>query len=109
MLAFKFYKHELIYFSVKSEASVNTPPVSTSTTAPVSTGVSEGVVKQFRKELDSLKKEVESLNSLKTEVESLKSEYKKDIDILRQDLDKECNNITSLQVEIDHLKKSKGL
>ena len=82
--------------------------MSTSTTAAVSTGVSEGVVKQLREELDSLKKEVESLKSLKTEVESLKSECKKDIEILTQDLDEERKKVAGLQVEIDRLKKSKG-
>ena len=93
---------------MKPEAPVNTPPVSTSTTTPVSTGVSEGVVKQLKEELDSLKKEVESLKSVKKEVESLKSEYKKDIEILTQDLDEERKKVAGLQVEIDRLKKSKG-
>jgi len=99
----------LIFFSLKPEAPVNTPSVSTSTTAPVNTGVSEDVVKQLKEELDSLKKEVESLKSLKTELESLKLEYKKDIEILRKGLDEECNNVAGLQVEIDYLKKSKRL
>jgi len=88
---------------------VNTQPVSTSTTALVSTGVSEGVVQQLEEELDSLKNEVESLKSLNTELESLKLEYKKDIEILRKSLDEEYNNVAGLQLEIDHLKKSKGL
>ena len=95
-------------FSVRSEAPVNTPPVSTTTAAPVSAGVSEGVVKQLREQLDSLKKEVESMKSLKAEVESLKVDYKKDIDILTQDLDGERKKVAGLEVEIDRLKKSKG-
>ena len=44
-----------IFSVVKSELTTNTPPVSSSTTAPVSTGVSEGAVKQLKEELDSLK------------------------------------------------------
>ena len=88
---------------------MNTPPVSTSTTALVSRGVTEDVVKQLKEELDSLKNEVESLKSLKTELESVKLEYKKDIEILRKGLDEEYNNVAGLQVEIDHLKKSKRL
>ena len=65
------------YFVVKSELPTNTPPVSSSTIAPVSTGVSEGAVKQLNEELDSLKKELESLKPLKKELELLKSDYKK--------------------------------
>ena len=41
----------------------------------MSTGVSEGAVKQLKEELDSLKKELESLKSLKKELELLKSDY----------------------------------
>ena len=97
-----------IYFSVKPEVPVSTPPVSTSTTAPVSAGVSEGVAKQLKEELDSLKKEIESLKPLKKELELLKSDYKKDVEILTQDLDEERKKVAGLQVEIDRLKKSKG-
>ena len=96
-------------FSVKPEVPVNTPPVSTSSsTASVSTGISEGAVKQLKEELDSLKKEIESLKSLKKEVESLKTDYKRDVDILTQDLDEERKKVAGLQVEIDRLKKTKG-
>ena len=94
-------------FSTKPEPPVTTP-VSTSTTAPVSTGVSENVVKQLKVELDSLKKEVESLKSLKKEFELLKSDYKKDVEILTQDLDEERKKVAGFQVEIDRLKKTKG-
>ena len=87
---------------------MNVPPVSASTTAPVSTGVSEGVVKQLKEELDSLKKEIESLKPLKKELELLKLDYKKDVEILTQDLDEERKKVAGLQVEIDRLKKSKG-
>ena len=96
------------YFSiVKPELSTNTPPVSSSTTAPVSTGVSEGAVKQLKKELDSHKKELESLKSLKKEVELLKSDYPKGVEILTSDLDNECKKVAGLQVEMDHLKNTK--
>ena len=95
-------------FSVRSEAPVNTSSVSTGTTVPASTGVSDGVVKQLKDELDSLKKEIESLKPLKKELELLKSDYKKDVEILTQDLDEERKKLAGLQVEIDRLKKSKG-
>ena len=97
------------YFSiVKPELPTNTPPVSSSTTAPVSTGVSEGAVKQLmKKELDSLKKELESLKSLKKEVELLKSDYPKGVEILTSDLGNERKKVAGLQVEMDHLKKTK--
>ena len=53
-----------------------------STTTPVSIGDSEDVVIQLRKELDSLKKEVDTMKLLLTkEVASLKSDYKRDIEI----------------------------
>ena len=82
--------------------------MSSFTSAPVSTGVSEGAVKQLKEELESLKKELESLKSLKKEVELLKSDYKKDVEILTSDLDDERKKVAGLQVEIDRLKKSKG-
>ena len=95
-------------FSAKPEAPVNTAPISTNTTAPASTGVSDAVVKQIKDELDSLKKEIESLKPLKKELELLKSDYKKDVEILTQDLDEERKKVAGLQVEIDRLKKTKG-
>ena len=53
-----------------------------STTTPVSIGDSEDVVIQLRKELDSLKKEVDTMKLFLTkEVASLKSDYKRDIEI----------------------------
>ena len=83
------------YFSiVKPELPTNTPPVSSSTTAPVSTGVSEGAVKQLKKELDSLKKESESLKSLK-EMKFLKSNYPKGVEILTSDWAQEGHGIAS--------------
>ena len=80
-----------------------------STTTPVSIGDSEDVVIQLRKELDSLKKEVDTMKLFLTkEVASLKSDYKRDIEILRQDLDKEHTKVAGLQVELEHLSKMKG-
>ena len=91
-----------------------------STTTPVSIGDSEDVVIQLRKELDSLKKEVDTMKLFLTkevdtmklfltkEVASLKSDYKRDIEILRQDLDKEHTKAAGLQVELEHLSKMKG-
>ena len=59
--------------------------------------------------LDSLiKNKLESLKSLKKKVELLKSDYKKDFEILALDLDDECKKVAGLQVEIVHLKKTKG-
>ena len=81
---------------VKPELPKNTPPVSSSTTAPVSTGVSEGAVKQLKEELDSLNKELESLKSLKKEVELLKSNYPKGVEILTSDLDNEQKKVAGL-------------
>ena len=62
----------------------------------------------MKKELDSLKKELESLKSLKKEEELLKSDYPKDVDILTSDLDNERKKVVGLQVEIDYLKKAKA-
>ena len=45
---------------------------------------------------------------LTKEVASLKSDYKRDIEILRQDLDKEHTKVAGLQVELEHLSKMKG-
>ena len=84
------------YFSIiKPELPTNTPPVSSSTTTPVSTGISEGAVKQLKKELDSLKKELESLKSLKKEVKLLKSNYPKSVEILTSDWAQEGCGIAS--------------
>ena len=76
-------------------------------TAPVSAGVSEDVVKQLKDELDLLKKEVESLRFLAKEIDLLKSEYKKDIETLTQNLGEECTKVAGLQAEIEQLKKIK--
>ena len=65
-----------------------------STTTPVNIGDSEDVVIQLRKELDSLKKEVDTMKLLLTkEVASLKSDYKRNTEILRQDLDEEHTKV----------------
>ena len=79
-----------------------------STTTPVTIEDSEDVVIQLRKELDSLKKEIDTMKLFFTkEVASLKSDYKRDIDILRQDLDEEHTKVAGLQVELEHLTKMK--
>ena len=72
----------------------------------MSTGVSEGAVKQLKEELESLKKELESLKSLKKEEELLKFDYPKGVEFLTSDLDNERKKVARLQVEIDHLKKT---
>ena len=91
-------------FIISIEVAVQVPPVSTS--APVSTGDSEDVVMQLKAELDSLKKEVETLKLFLTkEVIILKSDYKRDIEILRQDLDEECKKFADLQIEVEQLSK----
>ena len=61
----------------------------------------------MKKELDSLKKELESLKSLKKQVELLKSDYLKGVEFLTSDLDNECKKVAGLQVKMDHLKKTK--
>ena len=66
-----------LVLSNRSYLQIHLQCMSSSTIAPVSTGVSEGAVKQLKEELDLLKKELESLKSLKKEVELLKSDYKK--------------------------------
>ena len=65
-----------------------------STTTPVTIEDSEDVVIQLRKELDSLKKKVDPVTLFLTkEVASLKSDYKRDTEILRQDLDEEHTKV----------------
>ena len=59
--------------------------------------------------MDSLKKELESLKSLKKEEELLKSNYPKGVEFLTSDLDNECKKVVGLQVEMDHLKKTRVL
>ena len=84
------------------------PPVST--TVPVSIGDLEDVVMQLKNELDLLKTEMDSLKVLNEVVDSLKSDYERDIKILRQDLDKERTKVSDLQVELELLRcKTKGL
>ena len=80
------------------------------TTTPVSIGDSEDVVIQLiRKELNSLKKEVDTMKLFLTkEVASLKSDYKRDIEIVRQDLNEEYTKAAGLQVGLEHFNKMKG-
>jgi len=86
----------VLFYSTKPELPATTTPAVS--TAPVVKGASEEAVKQLKDELASLKKIVEEL----------RTEYKKDIEILTQDLDEERKKVAGLQVEIDRLKKSKG-
>ena len=66
------------------------------------------VVKQLKDEMDLLKDEIESLKLLTKEMNSIRLEYKKDIETLTQQLDKERTKILSLQLEIEHLRSIKG-
>ena len=84
------------FYSTKPELPASTTPAVSTT--PVVKGASEEAVKQLKDELSSLKKIVEEL----------RTEYKKDIEILTQDLDEERKKVAGFQVEIDRLKKSKG-
>ena len=82
-----------------------------STTIPVSAGDSEDVyvVMQLKKELGSLKKEVEAMKLFLTkEMDSLKSDYKRDIEILRQDLNVKRTEVSGLKIQFEHLSKTKG-
>ena len=58
--------------------------------------------------MDLLKDEIESLKLLTKEMNSIRLEYKKDIETLTQQLDKERTKISSLQLEIEHLRSIKG-
>ena len=59
-------------------------------------------MKQLKDEMDLLKDEIESLKLLTKEMNSIRLEYKKDIETLTQQLDKERTKILSLQLEIKH-------
>ena len=65
-------------------------------------------MKQLKDEMDLLKDEIESLKLLTKEMNSIRLEYKKDIETLTQQLDKERTKISSLQLEIEHLSSIKG-
>ena len=65
-------------------------------------------MKQLKDEMDLLKDEIESLKLLTKEINSIRLEYKKDIETLTQQLDKERTKISSLQLEIEHLRSIKG-
>ena len=66
-------------------------------------------MKQLKDEMDLLKDEIESLKLLTKEMNSIRLEYKKDIETLTQQLDKERTKISSLQLEIEHLRSIKGV
>ena len=85
----------MLFYSTKPELPTTTTPAVSA--APVVKGASEEAVKQLKDELASLKKVVEEL----------RTEYKKDIEILTQDLDEERKKVAGMQVEIDRLKKSR--
>ena len=71
-----------------------------------STGELENVVQQLKDELDLLKEEIESWKLLTREMKSIRFEYKKDIETLTQELDKERTKISSLQLETEHLRRT---
>ena len=73
-----------------------------------SAGELENVVKQLKDELDLVKEEIESLKLLTKEMNSIRLDYKKDIEILTSELNKQRTKITSLQLEIKHLRSTKG-
>lgn len=65
----------------------------------------DDVVKQFREELDSIKNKVEALKLFLTkEVNSLRSDYKKDIETLTQQLEEERTKVATLQIDIELLR-----
>ena len=49
-----------------------------------------------------------AFDELKADLKRLRDEYRKDIDILTDDLDKERKKVRELEVDIDRLKKSPG-
>ena len=63
---------------------------------------------QLKNELDLVKEEIESMKLLTKEMSSIRLDYKKDIEILTSKLDKQCTKITSLQLEIEYLRSTKG-
>ena len=65
-------------------------------------------MKQLKDELNLFKDEIESLKLLTREMNSIRLEYKKDIEILTEELDKERTKISSLQLEIEYLRTIKG-
>ena len=65
-------------------------------------------MKQLKGEVDLVKEEIESLKLLTKEINLIRLDYKKDIETLKSELDKQCTKITSLQVEIKHLRSTKG-
>ena len=65
-------------------------------------------MKQLKDEMDLLKDKIESLKLLTKEMNSIRLEYKKDIETLTQQLDKERTKISSLQLEIEDLRSIKG-
>ena len=65
-------------------------------------------MKQLKDELDLVKEEIKSLKVLTKEMSSIRLDYKKDIETLTSELDKQCRKITSLQLEIEHLRSTKG-
>ena len=65
----------------------------------------DDVVKQFREELDSIKSKVEALKLFFTkEVNSLRSDYKKDIETLTQQLEEERTKVATLQIDVELLR-----
>ena len=65
----------------------------------------DDVVRQFQEELDSIKSKVETLKLFLTkEVNSLRSDYKKDIETLTQQLEEEHIKVATLEIDIELLR-----
>ena len=65
-------------------------------------------MEQLKDKLDLVKEEIESLKLLTKEMNLIRLEYKKDIITITSELDNQCTKITSLQLEIEHLRSTKG-
>ena len=59
--------------------------------------------------MDLLKDEIESLKLLTREMNSIRLEFIKDIETPTQELHKERTKISSLQLEIEYLRRTKGV
>ena len=63
---------------------------------------------QLKDELDLDTEEIELMKLLTKEMNSIRLDYKKDIEILTSELNKQHTKITVLQLEIEHLRSTKG-
>ena len=65
-------------------------------------------MKQLKDEMTLVKEEIESLKLLTKEMSSIRLDCKKDIETFTSEMDKQYTKITSLQLEIQHLRSTKG-